>query len=255
MTTAAQKFDETTTPDHRPSRRSTLLLAATVLIGIVLLLWGADRLARWGAQTVLAGQIEARTGVLTRPQVEVNGPFFLVQMVRGRYDDVDVTVEGLGPGPLRIQRLQAELVGVRLSFHALLTRDTVPIYIESTREQALLRYEDLNSYLEATGRSVRLESAPDGAARLTGSIRILGQEVSASAQAGLAAQDGRISVRPTQLDTGTGLDRASRLLLQQRFSFSVPLDPLPFGQRLTAIDPQDSGLMVTARGSGVLVQP
>ena len=255
MSTAVQQPDETTAPPRRRPQRSTLLLAASVLLGVALLLWGADRLARWSAETVLANEIEANTGVLTRPEVDINGPFFLLQMVRGRYDDVQVDLEGLGSGPLRIQRLRAELIGVHFSFHDLLARNAVPIYIESTREQATLRYEDLNAYLEATGRPVRIESAPDGGARLTGSIQIFGREVSASAQAGLSAEDGQISVRPTQLDTGTGLDQASRLLLQQRFAFAVPMDPLPFGQQLTGIDTQDTGLVVEARGRDVIVEP
>ena len=91
--------------------------------------------------------------------------------------------------------------------------------------------------------------------RLTGSIQIFGRKVSASAQAGLSAEDGQISVRPTQLDTGTGIDQASRLLLQQRFAFAVPMDPLPFGQQLTAIDQRRTGLVVEARGSKILVEP
>ncbi len=251
----AQEPEHARTARHRRPRRSTLLLAASVLLGIVLVLWGADRLARWGAETVLAGRIAVETGVATRPEVQIEAPFFLLQVVRGRYDDVHITLEGVGSGPLRIERLEAQLSGVHLSFHDLLTRTPVPVYIEESQERATLRYEDLDAYLEATGRPVRIEGTADGEARLTGSVRILGREVSASAQAELAAEDGQISVRPTQLDTGTALDRASELLLQQRFAFSVPMDPLPFGQRLTTIEPQESELVVEARGSEIVVGP
>jgi hypothetical protein len=34
----------------------------------------------------------------------------------------------------------------------------------------------------------------------------------------------------------------------------VPLDPLPFGQELTAVDAQDSGLQVRAEGTDVVVR-
>jgi hypothetical protein len=256
MSSVVQEQEEDApTPTRRRPRTSTLLLAASVLVGVALLLWGADRLARWGAETALARQIQSSTGVLTRPDVEVNGPFFLVQMARGRYDDVEVTIDGLSSGPLRIERMHAELRGVHLPFHDLLTRNSVPIAIESSREEATLRYDDLNDYLDATGRPVQVEAAPDGQMRLTGSVQIFGRTVSASARVSLEADDGQISVRPSQLDTGTGLDRASRLLLQQRFAFVVPMDPLPFGQRVTSIDPGSSGLIVEARGSDVVVQP
>jgi hypothetical protein len=73
-----------------------------------------------------------------------------------------------------------------------------------------------------TGRPLQVDSAPDGDARLTGTIQILGRTVSASTRAKLGAQDGALSVQPTQLDTATRLDRASELLLSQRFAFLVP---------------------------------
>lgn len=254
MTLAAQESGTTTGRPRRP-RRSTLLIAASVVLEVALLLWGADRLARWGAESVLTDRIAVEAGVATRPDVDIESPFFLLQAVRGRYDDVQVTLEGLGSGPLRIERLHAELSGVHLPFSNLVTRSPVPVRIERSREEATLRYEDLNDYLAATGRPVRIESAAEGTARLTGSVGLLGREVSASARAELAAEDGRISVRPTQLDTGTALDRASALLLQQRFAFAVPMDPLPFGQRLTDVDAQESHLVVEARGSDIVVNP
>jgi LmeA-like phospholipid-binding len=106
-----------------------------------------------------------------------------------------------------------------------------------------------------TGRPLQVDSAPDGDARLTGTIQILGRTVSASTRAELGAQDGALSVRPTQLDTATRLDRASELLLSQRFTFLVPLDPLPFGQQVTEIHPAERGIRVEAGGMDVIVRP
>ena len=255
MSTAVSQRGGTRAPGRRLPRRSTLLLAASVLAGILLVLWGVDRLARWGAEAVLTDRIAAETGVRTPPEVEIDSRFVLLQMLRGRYEDVEVGLEGIASGPLRIERLDAELSGVRLSFHDLLYRNPVPIYVDGTRERATLRYEDLNTFLELTGRPVRIENASDGEVRLTGSVELFGQEVTASSQAGLTADEGRILVQPTELETGTALDAASRLLLQQRFGFSVPVNSLPFGQRLTAIDPQESTLEIEALGEGVLISP
>ncbi len=253
MSTAVPHSGATRAPGRRLPRRSTLLLAASVLAGLLLVLWGVDRLARWGAEAVLTDRIAAETGVRTPPEVEIDSSFVLLQMLRGRYEDVEVGLEGIASGPLRIERLDAELSGVRLSFHDLLYRNPVPIYVEGSQERATLRYDDLNTYLELTGRPVRIENASDGEVRLTGSVQIFGREVSASSQAGLTAEDGRILVQPTELQTGTALDAASRLLLQQRFGFAVPVDSLPFGQRLTAIDPQESTVEIEARGDGVFI--
>ena len=83
---------------------------------------------------------------------------------------------------------------------------------------------------------------------------MLGEPVSASTRAALSADGGALAVRPTEVDTDTALDPASSLLLGQRFSFLVPLDPLPFGQRLTGVEATRSGLVVRARGDDVVLR-
>jgi hypothetical protein len=236
-------------------RISTLLLAASTLVGTVLLLWGADALARWTAENYLARQVQALTGVLDRPSVEVHGTFFLPQVFAGRYEHVEITVEDLRSGPLRVDRMTADLTGVHLGFHDLLAQNSVPIYVEASREQATLSFDDLNRYLDVTGRPVSVTGGDPGEVLLTGTAEVFGRRISASSEAVLGAEDGDLSVRPTTLDTGTPLDGASRLLLAQRFTFRIPLDPLPFGQRLTSIEAGETALEIQMRGTDVVVEP
>jgi hypothetical protein len=219
-----------------------------------LLLWGADLLARWGAENLLERTIEEATGVPVEPSVDVHGTFFLPQLVRGRYDDVEITVRDLTSGPLRVDELHARLSGVYVSFHDVLVQRPDPMWIDESVEEAFLSYDDLNRYLTITGRPVTISSAGDGEVVLTGTAEVLGRSVSASARAELSGQDGALAVRPTQVDTATALDPASRLLLGQRFAFLVPLDPLPFGQRLSGVEAVESGLRVRARGDDVVVR-
>lgn len=246
-------------PEERPRRRlrrpraTTVGMGLTFLLGTVLLLWGADLLARWGAENILARNIEEATGVPTRPEVDVHGTFFLPQVVQGRYDDVEITVRDLTSGPLRIAEVHARLSGVHVSFHDVLVQEPDPVWIEESVEEAFLSYEDLNRYLDATGRPVTVAGAGDEV-QLTGTAEVLGEPVSASTLAALSFDDGALVVRPTEVDTDTALDPASSLLLGQRFSFLVPLDPLPFGQQLTGVQATDSGLVVRARGDGVVLR-
>jgi hypothetical protein len=242
-------------PGRPRVRPSTVALVASMLVSAGLLLWGADLLARWGAESLIARHAQAATGVLERPSVDIHGRFFLPQVLSGRYEEVEVTVDDLVSGPLRIERLDAELRGVRLTFHDLLLQKNVPIYVESSRERATLTYEHVNHYLDVTGRQVRIDAAPQGRARLTGTVEVFGREVSASAIAVLEAADGELLVRPSELDTDTDLDAASRLLLRQRFSFVVPMDPLPYGQQLTGIVPSDAGIVVEAEGTDIVANP
>jgi hypothetical protein len=70
-----------------PERRR-LLLQTLGLIGVVaLLLWGADSMARIGAESLLSRNIQDATGVEVPPNVDVQGSFFLPQVIRGAYSD------------------------------------------------------------------------------------------------------------------------------------------------------------------------
>lgn len=240
-------------PPRRRPRAATVGMGLTFVLATALLLWGADLLARWGAENLLARNIEEATGVPTRPSVDVHGTFFLPQVVQGSYDDVEITVRDLTSGPLRIEEVRARLSGVHVSFHDVLVQEPDPVWIEESVEEALLTYEDLNRYLAATGRPVTVEGAGDEV-RLTGTAEVLGEPVSASTFAELSFEDGALAVRPTEVDTDTALDPASGLLLGQRFTFRVPLDPLPFGQQLVDVEATESGLLVRARGEDVVLR-
>ncbi|TWH71651.1 Protein of unknown function (DUF2993) [Modestobacter roseus] len=235
--------------------RATVLLGVAVVLGTLLLLWGADRLARWGAESVLARGIQQATGVAERPTVQVHGTFFLAQAVQGRYDDVEVSLDVVSSGPMSVDAVTARLNGVHVSFHDLLVQDTAPVWVERSVTEAFLGYDDLNRYLEVTGRPVTVGAAPGGEVRLTGTVGLLGRPVSASALADVSPRDGTLAVSPRALDTGTPLDAAGEALLGQRFEFLVPLDLLPFGQELAAIETTEDGLVLGVRGTDVVVRP
>jgi hypothetical protein len=71
----------------------------------------------------------------------------------------------------------------------------------------------------------------------------------------LSVDGGVVQATPKQIDTGTsGLDQATRLLLGDRLSFTLPIERLPYGQKLTAATPYDDGIEVEAHGTGVVLQ-
>jgi len=243
----------------RALRRRRTVVTAQVLafvLALAAVLHGADVLARAAARSLVVRAVQERTGVAEPPEVEIHGALFLPQVVRGVYDRVDVRVSGIESGPLQLQQVDAELHGVHLPFHDVLVRDPRRIIVESAVQRASLTYDDLDRYLEVTGRPLTVAPGRGGDVALTGTLEVLGQDVDASVDAALAARDGRLEVSPTQLRTGAdGLDRASRLLLQQRLTFVVPLQSLPFGLEVTGIDVGEQGLLVHARGRGVVLEP
>ena len=244
-----------TTGRQRLRNRRTVALALSVILGSTLLIWGADWLARLGAQSLLASSIADYTGSRDAPRVHIGGNLFLTQVIRGRYDHVEVAMDSISDGPLRLESLTADLYDVHLPFHDILVGHSNSVLIDHTHEAALLRWEDLNSYLEFTGRTVRIEPSGDGQVLLTATTSVLGSTVSASAEAELSAEDGGIAIAPRRLQTQSPIDSASELLLGRRFTFIVPLDPLPFGQNITGIEVRDDGLLVQAEGTNVVVTP
>ena len=245
-------------PGPQPGRRlepRVVRVVLGVLLSTVLLLWGADLLARVAAQRVVAQEVQEWTGTVEDPTVSVRGLFFLPQVLRGRYDEVAITMEGVTSGPVRIDTVDARLEDVYLSLHDLLLGDTDQLLVTATEGRAFLSYDDLNRYLELTDRPMRLETAGDGELRVTGSVDVLGSTVEASADVAVGAEGGALVVQPSDFGGVAELSGVSELLLGQRLTFRVPLDPLPFAQEVTDVESTDSGVVVDVTGDWVVLEP
>lgn len=240
----------------RAARRHLVVLLVSTLLGAGVLLWGGDRLARSAAESLVVRELQRLTGAPAAPDVEVHGSSFLVQAVRGRYEQVDVTLTGLSSGPLRIERLDARLSGVRLPLSELLLRNPEVMAVESATARALLTYEDLHRYLEFTGRpyTVRPGSEPQEV-EIEGQVRVLDRVYDVTVHAVVDAEAGALTVTPVRLDTGSPLDRPAEVLLSRRFTFVVPLDPLPFGQRVVDLEVGPDAIVVHTETVGLVLRP
>jgi hypothetical protein len=230
-----------------------MMAVGTFVLAVALLLAGADWIARTLVQNQLAGEIGDQAGTLTDPTVAVHGVVFLPQVFRGRYDRVDIAFPELTDGPLRLQDVRAELSGVHVAFRDVVLRADTPVLVEHADEQAFLTFDDLNRFLAATGQPVTVEGADSGLVLLTGSIRLGGSTVDGSAEARISAQGDAVAVIPTRLITESPLATIGQALLGERFTLLIPLDPLPFGERITEVDVQETGLLIRAEGNDIVL--
>lgn len=234
-------------------------LVATVVTALLVagsLLWGADRLARSSAEALVTRELQRLTGTPRPPQVELHGSGFLLQALTGRYDEVELTLRGLSSGPLRIERLDARLSGVHLPFSELVRRNPSVVGVESASAEAVLTYADLDRYLDFTGRPYDVApGAGPQEVEISGEVQVLGRTYDVRADAVLGAESGALTVSPTSIDTGSALDRPAEILLRQRLTFLVPLDPLPFGQQVTDVSAQDGGIVVRTESDGLALRP
>jgi hypothetical protein len=230
--------------------------ALALMIGLALFVWGADSLARWGAESLLARNVQQATGVTEQPEVAVKADFFLPQVIRGAYAEAHVITGEIRSGPLRIERIDSQLFDVRLAFHDVLLRNISRIGVGRSTETVWLTYDDLNAYFESTGRPLRLEPTPDGGLRVSGTVDVLRRSVAATADIDLVVDDGVLQLEPRRIDVGgANLGAAGGALLVQRLTLSVPLSALPFGHRLVAATPGPERIEIKAEGSTIVVQP
>jgi hypothetical protein len=240
----------------RRRRRRTAQEALVLIAVTILLLWGADRLAEAGAESLLERNIQDVTGVIDPPLVDVHRPPFLPQAIRGAYHEVEVSVTGIRSGALRVHRVDAMLYDVRMPFGDLLLRDIRTVGIGRSTEQVTLRFEDLNAYFEITGRSLRLSGSDGDTVEMTGSLDVLGQAVPVTARVDLLVDGSRLRLVPQDVDIGdTSLSQARRLLLNQRLNLTVPLDTLPFGHQLTDVTVDEQELRISAGSTAVILRP
>jgi hypothetical protein len=225
-----------------------------VLLGIGLLVWGLDRLAEPAAESLLAEELQQVTGTVEPPTVEIQGGPVLLQALRGRYDEVRVTMREVSNGPLTFDRVRAGLGGVRLSLHDLLVRDADAVVLERTVTEARLGYDALDRWLGFTGRSLTVRPADSGEVRVTGAGQVLDRSYQASAVAAVEAASGALVVRPADVQIEPDLDGTAELLVAQRLGFRVPLDPLPFGRQVTAIEVGEDAVTVRTTGTGVVLR-
>jgi hypothetical protein len=242
---------------HRLSQRGRTAIEVVLFVTVVFFLgWGADALARMGAEALLARNIQNATGVSEPPVVDVQGFAFVPQVVRGAYNEVNVTTRGITSGPLRIDQVDSQLFDVRVPFHDVLVQDIRRVGIGRSVEDVTLRYEDLNAYFDATGRPLQLAPGEGDEIQLTGTVDVLSQQVKVRATVSLSVVEETLRITPRQIDTGSAtLSRASRLLLGQRLRLTVPLGTLPFGHQLTSVATSADNIRLRAEGVAIIVQP
>jgi LmeA-like phospholipid-binding len=234
-----------------------IAIEALVFVTVVFFTgWGADALARSGAEALLARNIQTATGVSGSPAVHVRGFAFVPQVVRGAYNEVEVSTVGITSGPLRIERVDSLLYDVRVPFHDVLVQDIRRVGIGWSDQKVTLLYGDINTYFVNTGRELQVAPGDGGELVLTGAVDVLSKRVQVRATATLSVAGEVVRINVGKLDTGvTSLDQAERLLLSQRLALTVPLGTLPFGHELKSVTVTKDAVLLEAVGNAIVLQP
>ncbi|MFD4432340.1 LmeA family phospholipid-binding protein, partial [Nocardia sp. NPDC058497] len=90
-----------------------------------------------------------------------------------------------------------------------------------------------------------VSDSPDGL-RVTGTFPVAGMAEPATVFVSVAPTDDGIEVTPVSVQPAVGGPTLSLAMLRRTLTFVVPLQQLPLGARLTAIQPGSDGLHATA---------
>jgi hypothetical protein len=230
------------------TRLVVLLLVLTALLVV------ADRLAVRAVERDVAARLADAGRLPTAPEVDVRGtPFFLTQAVQGRYDDVVVRAEGVRAGNLRVRHFVAQLRGVELPLRDVVTGEVDAVPVASLTARAVITYADLSEAV--VDRGLRVSPAGGGRARVTGGVRVLGQNLEASAISRATLEGRTIVVTAERFEVGnTVADAVLSRALGNRLDFRLDLGPLPYGLELTDVRAGGDGVVLHARSDGAVLR-
>jgi hypothetical protein len=224
-----------------------------VLVVLLALLAVADRVGVLVADRVLASQVQDQLELDRTPDVSIRGIPFLTQAAGGKYRDVRVRLQDVDAGSLHNIAVDARLQGVHVPLSAVVRRQVDQVPVDRISGTLTVRYDELARASGISGLTI----ARDGdSLKLTGSVRVLGRQLAASAVGRVEVRGNDLAINAEQAEVAgvpvpkAALDTAARLL-----SFKVSPTNLPLSLRITSVDIGDDALFVSAVSDDVVLRP
>ena len=268
--TLAAMTDRLVAPPRAGSRRALRVRRTlAVLIVLVALAVAADYTAAALTESAVSRQMRSQLNLVDDPSVRFNNFPFLAQAIAGRYRSVDVTADHIAVGPLRDVQLRTQLRDVIAPLPQLLAGSRT-VAVREAEGTVRIGPQDIERLLpgqvdkfyidgiDADGleRAVKdgsdpalLQLDPATAARLGGTVDVLGtkQQVNVIAELQLAAGKAQIVPRDIRLgDSGTDpLPVAVQRTLSRLFTIRLDPGELPLQVTPTKLRATSGGLEIS----------
>jgi hypothetical protein len=222
--------------------RKGLVIGLIVLIGLVI---AADRIGLRVAQDEIAKNVASQYQLDHRPKVTIKGFPFLTQAVDGKYDEIDVNVGDLTQLGVKLTNATVTLKGVKAPMSDAVHGDSSKMVADSAVSTVTVGYADVD---KEAPRGMKV-SAKGSALQVHGPVTVLG--LSRTMTATVTVQPAGRSVRVVPQTVRTGGATLPIGLVQQAFSFTVPVKGLPLGTRISEVRVEPDGLRVSASAEHV----
>jgi hypothetical protein len=191
-----------------------------LLVGLLVVLAVAvagDFGLRLWTESVVADRVDGSLGLPQRPDVDMHGFPFTLQVLRSRFQQVDVEMRDLQTQGLVLDAVRLELRGVEFPRERLFNRG--PGRVTATQGTGVIEVtdDDLTAYLQGADAPITVEFlGPE--VRASGTLAVAGIEVEASATAELRLVDGSLVFEPEEVQVEEDITVPVGAL-----SFEVPL--------------------------------
>jgi hypothetical protein len=233
-------------------RGSSALVAIVIVLVVAALLVGglvfADRYVRGRVEDSAATQLQTDLGTPTRPELSIEGFPFLTQVAAQSIRSVHLVADQVG------QNIESSVVVAHVDLYLtdVVSQDRFATMTVSHAEgTALLDYAEVQSL-----SALPLVYVGGGRFRVDTSTTVLGQQVTAQVTGGLTlnSSDQTVTLSDPTVKVGdVTLPQVAADALISALVKPIPLTGIPFGLRLTSIDPQDDGLHAGVVGDNIPV--
>ncbi|WP_432573840.1 LmeA family phospholipid-binding protein [Kineococcus sp. SYSU DK005] len=231
--------------------RNTLVRVVVTLAALAVVLVGADLAARAWATGRVERELQSRLQLPQRPDVTVAGGSFLLQALRGRYEDVDVTAARVPGGDVVLDDVRVRLPAVHAPLRAL-AGGAGTVDVGPGTFTASVAFAELLRQVDTGGLDVRLSRDGDDV-RASTSVRLFGLGVELALTVEPRLEDGAVRLVPLSARAAgqeVSLGRARQLLSSAGVDllegWSVALDDVPGEVAVRSLQVTDGGVL--ARG-------
>ncbi|MEV6360697.1 LmeA family phospholipid-binding protein [Nocardia asteroides] len=224
--------------------RAVLILIVVLVIAVI----AGDRVAVVMAQNEIGRRVAAEYDLPRDPEVAIDGFPFLTQAFDGTYAEIGIRVGDWSGQDITVQDLDVTLTDVSAPLSDLMNQRTADIVAATATATAVVPYDAVRRFAPSGVESI--SHSAEGL-RVTGTFPVAGIDVPAVVYVTVAPAETGIEVTPVSVQSAAGGPTVPLAMLRRTLTFVVPLQQLPLGARLTAIDARADGLHVIAAAQDV----
>jgi hypothetical protein len=222
--------------------RKGLVIVLILVIGLVI---AADRIGLMVAQDQIAKNVASQYGLDHMPKVKIKGFPFLNQALNGKYGEIDVNVGDFSQAGVHLTGTVVTLKGVDAPLSDAAHGDSSHFVADTAISTATVPYADVDKEAP-NGMKV---SAKGKALQVRGPVTVLGLSRRVTATVTVKASGRSVRVVPETVDAGGTTVPVA--LVQQAFSFTMPVKGLPLNTRISDVQVLPKGLRVTTTANHV----